>query len=200
MISTNERSIAMKLKPLVVAMALVTTGASAEVRYSNEVQNAPPVVVASYHDRLAPVVNVEPVTTAQSFPQTSHVCRQEAVPMYRDVPVTSTSYQKNSGVETLGMLVGAAIGGSVVAKSDRLAGVIIGGAIGHAATSQPTVTTTVHGYTTEFVGYRDIQKCEVVHGSYEKRVVIGYNVTYNDNGTFKTVTMTRHPGAYVRIQ
>jgi len=191
----------MKLKALAVAMALVATGASAEVRYSNEVVvPSQPVHVAVYHDKLAPVVNVVPVEHAQSFPQTSHVCRQEAVPMYRNVPVTSTSYQKNSGYETLGMLIGAAVGGSVVSKSDRLAGVIIGGAIGHAATSQPSVTTTVHGYTTEFVGYRDIQKCEVVHGSYERKVVIGYNVTYDDNGTLKTVTMTRHPGAYVKIQ
>ena len=47
---------------------------------------------------------------------------------------------------------------------------------------------------------KEIQKCEVVHGSYERKVVIGYNVTYDDNGTLKTVTMTRHPGAYVKIQ
>lgn len=191
----------MKLKALVIAMTLVATGAAAEVRYSNDVVvRSQPVQVAVYHDRISPVVSVIPIEHAQSFPQTSRVCRQEAVPMYHNVPVTSTSYQKNSGVGVIGMLIGAAVGGSIVSQSDKLAGAIIGGVIGHAATSQPSVTTTIHGYTTEFVGYRDIQKCEIIHGSYERKVVIGYNVTYDDNGILKTVTMTRHPGAYVRIQ
>jgi len=200
----------MKLKALAVAIALIAGTAQAGVRYTQEVQVDPvphvhsstPIQTVSIpvqHQRLYPVVSVVPVEHAQSFPQTNHVCRQEAVPMYRNVPVTSTSYQNNPNTG-LGTLVGAVIGGAIVPKADVLAGVIVGGVIGHAATSQPTVTTTVHGYTTEFVGYRDIQKCEVVHGSYEKKVIIGYNVTYSDNGVLNTITTTRHPGSHIRLK
>jgi uncharacterized protein YcfJ len=209
MIHTNERINQMKLKALVVAMAFITGAAQAGVRYTQEVQVDPvPQVYSSsvqtvsipvQHQRLYPVVSVVPVEHTQSFPETNHVCRYETVPMYRNVPVTSTSYQNNPNTG-LGTLVGAVIGGAIVPKGDVLAGVLVGGALGHAATSQPVVTTTVHGHTTEFVGYRDVKKCEVVHGSYQKRVIIGYNVTYSDNGVLNTITTTRHPGSHIRLQ
>ena len=178
-------------------IVLETIQAATVLLATQSVSGAGPV---AHHETLAPVINVVPVHHAQSFPQTSYVCRQDAVPVYRGAPITSVTHQRNSGFDALGVLIGAAVGGAVVSKSERLAGALVGGAVGHVVTSQPSTITTVHGYTPEFVGYRDIQKCEVVHGSYEKNVVIGYNVTYSVNGALKTITVAEHPGTHLRLR
>lgn len=196
----------MKLKLMVVAISMIATAAHAEVRYSNtpEVQEVRRIQTAHVYqgEKIAPIVNIVPIEHLQSFPQTNHVCRQESVPMYRDVPVTTVSETTNSRSEYIGTVVGAVIGAAATGgtSTTRLAGAVLGGSIGYAIGNTPSRTTTIHGYTTEMIGYRDIQRCEVIHGAYERKVVIGYRVTYDDEGVLKTITTSKHPGAFLRIQ
>ena len=152
------------------------------------------------HRRLYPVVSADPVEHAQSFPETNYVCRCETVPVYRNTSSTSIFHQNNakSGV---GVLVGAAIGGAIAHKADLLAGVIIGGAIGHSLMGrQLVVETTVQDGFTKVVGYRDIKTCKLINGSYEKNVIIGYNIRYIDNGVIKMITTANYPGAYIELE
>jgi uncharacterized protein YcfJ len=194
----------MKMKTLAVAMALVASGVHAEVRFSQEVYKEQPVhtqpqvtQVASARPfngtRMVPVVRVDPIQHMQSYSHTEYVCNVVNVPVYRNTPVVS----QTQGNGTLGMVLGTIVGVALTQGDARVAGAIVGGAIGHAAASSPR--TTVHGYTPEFVGYRQQQSCQPQNVLYEKPVVIGYNVVYNDAGELKTVTMSNHPGSHVRL-
>lgn len=189
----------MKLKALAIAMAAIATSVHAEVRFSQDVktvQAAPTQVVAARQStsvRFAPVIRVDPVQHVQSFSQVEHICSPVSVPMYRNTPVVSQS----QGDGTLGMVLGAIAGVAMTKGDARVAGGIIGGTIGHAVGSAPR--THVHGYTQEFVGYHQQQNCRNETIVYTKPVVIGYNVVYDDNGEFKSVTLQTHPGTHVRI-
>jgi uncharacterized protein YcfJ len=197
------RSSQMKLKALAVAMAVIAGGAQAEVRFSQEVHRAdsipqPQVThVVSYRPTtgtiFVPVVSVEPIHHMQSFSHVEHICTTVSVPMYRNTPVVSQS----QGDGTLGMILGAIAGVALTKGDARVAGGIIGGAVGHAAGSAPR--THVHGYTQEFVGYRQQQSCQPQTVVYQKPVVIGYNVVYNDGDKLVTVTRSSHPGTHMRL-
>jgi uncharacterized protein YcfJ len=191
----------MKLKALAVAMAVIATGAHAEVRFSQEVYKEEPVQpqtqVATYRPfngtRMVPVVRVDPIQHMQSFSHREYVCNTVNVPVYQNTPVVT----QTQGDGTLGMVLGTIVGVALTKGDARIAGGIIGGAVGHAAGSAPR--TTVQGYTTEFVGYQQRQSCQPQNVLYEKPVVIGYNVVYNDAGELKTITMSTHPGTHIRL-
>jgi uncharacterized protein YcfJ len=206
MIYTNERSSQMKLKALAVAMAFITGAAQAGVRYTQEVQVDPiphapitaPVTVAPVVPqdgiRMIPVVRVDPIQHAESFSQTEYVCSPINVPVYQHVPVTS-QVQNNSHA---GLILGTIAGVALTKGTAQIGGAIVGGAIGHAIDSAPRTVT--HGYTTQFVGYRQQQNCQAKSVPYERLVTIGYNVTYVDRGETKTITMGYHPGTHVRLR
>lgn len=193
----------MKLKALAIAMAAIATSVHAEVRFSQEVHRAEHVphpqatqVVRyspSVATRMAPVVKIDPIYRRKAHSHFENVCTTIEVPVYRNTPVVSHS----QGDGTLGMLIGAIAGVALTKGDARVAGGIIGGAVGHAAGSAPR--THVHGYTQEFVGYRQQQSCKPELIVYERNDIIGYNVVYDDHGQLINITMSSHPGTHVRL-
>jgi uncharacterized protein YcfJ len=196
----------MKVKLLVLSLALASSGAFAGVRYTQEVQVDPvphapvtgPVTIAPLHPvdgvRMVPVVRVDPIQHAETYSQTEYVCSPISVPVYQQVPVVS-HVQSNSNA---GLILGTIAGVALTKGTAQIGGAIVGGAIGHAIDNTPRTVT--HGYTTQLVGYRQQQNCQSRSVPYERLATIGYNVTYVDRGETKTITMGYHPGTHVRLR
>lgn len=194
-----KRGKTMKLKAVAVALALLAGGVQAEVQIAPTqekpvVSPAPAVVYSVPTDgvRYAPVVRIEPIRHNQSMPQTVHVCTPVSIPIYRNV------YRPTGdAMQAVSTLVGAAVGASLVKGDNKWAGGLMGAAAG-AAIGKPMNPHPYHGVP-EVIGYEQRQHCTVQASSYDYPVIIGYNVTYDDNGVLKTITMTNHPGSHIRL-
>jgi uncharacterized protein YcfJ len=196
----------MKLKALAVAIAMMATGVNAEVRLHKESEPSwsqgnsysPSPLYNQNNDlvRHFPVVRVEPIVEKQHYNVVQHVCTSNQVPMYRDVPVTQVT-EPSPSAPLVGLLLGAAIGNSVAKGNNRTPATIAGAAIGYHVGSSPS--SRVVGYTTEHVGYHQVNNCQPVSQSHSRDIIIAYQVTYDDNGTFRTITSRSHPGQYVRV-
>jgi uncharacterized protein YcfJ len=192
-----KRGKTMKLKAVAFALALLAGGVQAEVQIA-PVQETKPVTPAPVYSiptdgvRYAPVVRIEPIRHNQSMPQTVHVCTPINVPIYRNV------YRPNGdAMQAVSTLIGAAVGASMVKGDNKWAGGLVGAAAG-AAIGKPMHPHPYHGVP-EVIGYEQRQQCTMQVSSYDYPVIIGYNVTYDDNGVLKTIVMTNHPGPHIRL-
>lgn len=161
--------------------------------------------------RLAKVVSVVPIETMQQSYELRPVCTRTSVPVYREVPVhvdapvVQTHVQRDSAAPLLGMLLGAAIGGNVFRGDAKVAGAILGGAVGYGVgNDSATITTTsqrgyVTTYRTELVGYQDKEVCQTVYENTYRAVVTGYHVTFILDNVRRTVIMNTKPADYVRV-
>lgn len=145
--------------------------------------------------RLAPVINVVPIQQRGMVSELRHVCGTTNVPVYRNVPVVAQYH--SPAAPLVGLLLGAAIGHGVAGAAHGASAALVGAAVGYSVgtASQRAVV----GYNTEIVGYQPVQTCQQVHHHVERMITIAYTVTYDDNGTQRTITMQHHPGAHVRI-
>lgn len=163
--------------------------------------------------RLAKVVSVVPIETMQQSYELRPICTRTSVPVYREVPVhvetpvVQTHVQRDSAAPLIGMLLGAAIGGNVFRGDAKVAGAILGGAVGYGVgndSATVTTTTTVQRgyattYRTELVGYQDKESCQTVYENTYRPVVTGYHVTFVLDNARRTVIMNTKPGDYVRV-
>jgi uncharacterized protein YcfJ len=174
--------IKMRLKTLALALILASGSSFAQpVRYANV------VTVSDAHENRVVSYNYQTV------------CRNESQPIYSNVPIYSEVYHQNPREQPwlraiAGMLIGAHIGGSGDA---RVAGALIGGAVGH-ATSGPVYGQTIVGYSTQIVGYQNRPVCENVQVpiyAVERK----YIVVYELDGHTHSVTLPYHPGNTIRV-
>lgn len=201
-----ERRSSMKLKALAVAIAMMATGVNAEVRLHKETdpsfsQNGSytPQQGIQHNNSLVrsfPVVKVDPIVEKQYYNVVQHVCSTNHVPMYRDVPITQ-SVEPSPSAPLVGLLIGAAIGNSMAKGNNRTPATLAGAAIGYNIGSSPS--NRVVGYTTEHVGYHQQNHCQPISQTHSRDIIIAYNVTYDENGTFRTITSRSHPGQYVTV-
>jgi uncharacterized protein YcfJ len=190
----------MKFKILLLS-ALIASGASAEIRRSQESPTIiqPQTSVVTYAPssgvRFAPVVRVEPVYHAESYSEIIYSCSISSVPVYRNTPIVENRTRDNSALTTL---IGAVVGVAVAGSDMRAMGALAGGAIGYSMGSEST-RNVVTGYNTEIVGYQDQQLCQQVNVPMQRMAVIGYSVNYDDNGVIKNIRMSTHPGSHIRL-
>lgn len=198
----------MKLNALAVALAMMATTVNAEVRLHKEdhgqpsVSQGPSYVPTPLYNqnndlvRHFPVIKVDPVVEKQYYNVTQHVCTSTQVPLYRDIPVTQT-VESSPSAPLVGLIVGAAIGNKIASKDYRTGATVAGAIIGHSIGSQPS--NRVVGYTQQHVGYHQINNCQPVSQTHSRDVIIAYQVTYDENGVFRTITSRTHPGQYVKV-
>lgn len=163
--------------------------------------------------RLAKVISVTPIETMQQSYELRPVCTRTSVPVYREVPVhteapvVQTHVQRDTAAPLLGMLLGAAIGGHVFRGDAKVAGAILGGAVGYGvgndSASTVTTTTVQRGYSTsyrtELVGYQEKESCQTVYENTYRPVISGYRVTFLLDNVQRTVTMSSRPADYVKV-
>lgn len=163
--------------------------------------------------RLAKVISVTPIETMQQSYELRPVCTRTSVPVYREVPVhteapvVQTHVQRDTAAPLLGMLLGAAIGGHVFRGDAKVAGTILGGAVGYGvgndSASTVTTTTVQRGYSTsyrtELVGYQEKEICQTVYENTYRPVISGYRVTFVLDNVQRTVTMSSRPADYVKV-
>lgn len=198
----------MKLKAIAIAIAMMTTSVSAEVRLHKEDQANPtfsqsqtynPAPMYDQNNDLVrhyPVIKVDPVVEKQYYNVTQHVCTSTQVPLYRDIPVTQT-VEPSPSAPLVGLIVGAAIGNKVASREHRTGATVAGAIIGHSIGSSPS--NRVVGYTQQHVGYHQINNCQPVSQTHSRDVIIAYQVTYDQYGVYRTITTRTHPGQYVKV-
>ena len=190
----------MKLKLTAIAL-LLATNSYAEVRYSQDaIPVTPPIIknIVSHGNnvRYANVVSVEPIRHREAYSETRHLCSTNNVPIYDSVPIYQNR-EPSSHAPLIGMILGAAIGASVLKGDARILGGVAGATVGHSMGSTPS--KNIVGYSTQISGYQQVQNCQTVHVPLERYAVIGYKVVYEDRNELMSVTMSRHPGSTIRI-
>jgi uncharacterized protein YcfJ len=208
MIYTNERKTSMKLTALVAAL-LVATTAHAEVRFSKDPrQNEPRTLDGQSHSykpsplynvpnqlvRYAPIVNIETMSKLETGVTQRQVCGVTTVPIQKNVPIVEGRYVHPADA-ALGAVVGAIVGAGV--SNGNVGATVIGGAIGAGVATNSN--QRVVGYSTQTVGYQQQNTCQILEEPYSRNVIVGYLVTYEDNGEKKTISTTVHPGTHVRL-
>lgn len=196
----------MKNKLIPLLLGFVASTSFAGVTYTAPQEQKVAVAqtqVTSYRPQqgvhFAPVVDVQPVHHAESYSEVKTYCTPVNVPVYRSTPVVE-QYHHSGSNNVLGTVVGAVVGVALTKGTNmpQAVGGIIGAGVGNEITKERT-TTRIVGYNREIVGYEQRQNCERVNVPMQRMVVIGYNVTYDDNGVLKNIVMTRHPGQHVRL-
>lgn len=198
----------MKFKILATAIMFAATAVHAEVRFSKDpkpsesrIQNTrgtsyletPMYDVPNKIVRSAPIVNVETMSKLETGVTQRQICGVSSVPIHRNVAITEPIH--NSGTAAFGAIIGAVIGHSI--SNGNSGATLIGGAIGAGAGSQSG--HRVVGHTTQIVGYQQQNTCQIIEEPYSRNIIVGYLVTYDDNGERKTISTTMHPGTHVRL-
>ena len=197
----------MKLTALVAAL-LVATTAHAEVRFSKDPrQNEPRTLDGQSHSykpsplynvpnqliRYAPIVNIETMSKMETGVTQRQVCGVTTVPIQRNVPIVESTHSSTGAA--VGAVVGAVIGAAV--SNGNSGATIVGGAVGAGIGSNSG--QRVVGYSTQTVGYQQQNTCQILEEPYSRNIIVGYLVTYEDNGEKKTISTTVHPGTHVRL-
>jgi len=198
----------MKLTALVAAL-LVATTAHAEVRFSKDPkQNEPRTLDGQSHSykpsplynvpnqlvRYAPIVNIETMSKLETGVTQRQICGVTTVPIQKNVPIVEGRYVHPADA-ALGAFVGAIVGAGV--SNGNVGATVIGGAIGAGVATNSN--QRVVGYSTQTVGYQQQNTCQILEEPYSRNVIVGYLVTYEDNGEKKTISTTVHPGTHVRL-
>ena len=198
----------MKLTALVAAILVASTAAHAEVRFSKDPRRTEPRMFDSQSQdykpsplynvpdklvRHAPVVHVDVVTKTETGLTQRQVCGVTTVPIQRNVPIVEPTYSQGGAL--LGAVIGAAIGHGV--SNGNSGATIVGGAVGAGVGSNSG--QRVVGHATQTIGYQQQNTCQIIDEPYSRNVIVGYLVTYEDNGERKTISTTVHPGTHVRL-
>lgn len=194
----------MKLTALVAALLVATTTAHAEVRFSKDQrqtldgpsQSYKPSPLYDVPDKLvryAPIVNIETMSKLETGVTQRQICGVTTVPIQRNVPIVEPTHSPGGAV--VGAVIGAVVGSAV---SNGNPGVTIaGGAIG--AGVGVNSSQRVVGHTTQTIGYQQQNTCQIIEEPYSRNIIVGYLITYDDNGQRKTISSTVHPGTHVRL-
>lgn len=198
----------MKLKALVAVILVASTAAQAEVRFSKDPrQNEPRTLDGQSHSykpsplynvpnqliRYAPIVNIETMSKLETGVTQRQVCGVTTVPIQRNVPIVEPTNSPSGAA--VGAVVGAVIGAAV--SNGNSGATIVGGAIGAGIGSNSG--QRIVGHTTQTIGYQQQNTCQILEEPYSRNVIVGYLVTYEDNGERKTISTTVHPGTHVRL-
>ena len=198
----------MKLNALVAAILFASTAAHAEVRFSKEQPRPSPQYsgesgltyrpiplrdVPNQLVRWAPIVNIETLSKLETGVTQRQVCGVTTVPIQRNVPITEPTHSPNGAL--LGAVIGAAIGHGV--SNGNSGATIVGGVVGAGVGGNSG--QRIVGHTTQTIGYQQQNTCQIIEEPYSRNVIVGYLVTYDDNGVRKTISTTVNPGPYVRL-
>jgi uncharacterized protein YcfJ len=198
----------MKLTALVAALLIATT-AHAEVRFSKDPrQNESRILNDHSHSyykpsplydvpnqliRYAPIIHIETMSKMETGVTQRQVCGVTTVPIQRNVQIIEPTHNQNGAL--LGAVIGAAIGNRI--SNGNSGATIVGGVVGAGVGSNSG--HRVVGHTTQTIGYQQQNTCQILEEPYSRNVIVGYLVTYEDNGERKTISTTVHPGTYVRL-
>jgi uncharacterized protein YcfJ len=171
------------MKQTILALALATTALSSTAQNSTE---------------YLPVLSATPVINQQSYVVQRPVCNIVTEPVYQTQPMYQQYRNPDQSAPVVGMILGAAIGAMIPGGSQGL-NALVGGTTGFMLGEGSRNTNVYVGQQTGVVGYRNFQNCYNTQETLYRDVIIGYNVTYTQNGTTKTTTMSRNPGTHIRI-
>jgi uncharacterized protein YcfJ len=199
----------MKLTALVAALFVASTAAHAEVRFSKDQRQpesraadgaggqvytpSPLFDVPNQLIRYAPVVNIETMSKLETGVTQRQLCGVTTVPIQRNVPIVEPTYNQSGAL--IGTVIGAAIGHRV--SGGNSGATIVGGVVGAGVGGNSG--QRIVGHTTQTIGYQQQNTCQIIEEPYSRNVIVGYLVTYDDNGVRKTISTTVHPGPYVRL-
>jgi uncharacterized protein YcfJ len=144
---------------------------------------------AEHYQDMAKVVNVEPIYRTVEITSPERHCWDEDVEHYHPARGSATG-------TILGGIIGGVVANAVSHGSHRgrdaatVAGVMLGGAIGHDASRQRD-----GGYYTTSTERR----CEVTHKTTYEQELVGYDVTYRYHGRLFTTRTHEHPGKMIPV-
>lgn len=147
------------------------------------------------HTDFANVTHVAPIykTIKQSVPQERcwvESVREEHRP-HRNNATTST---------IIGGVVGGVIGNEVGhGRGNKRIGAVVGSLLGMSIANDIAHANSSHTSQNNRVSYHDVRRCEVTEHIETKRIVDGYNVSYNYQGGSYTTRMDTHPGKRIKV-
>jgi uncharacterized protein YcfJ len=171
------------MKQTILALALAMTAMSS---------------VAQNNVEHLPVLSATPIINQQSYAVHRPVCNIVTEPVYQTQNVYQQYRNPDQSAPVVGMILGAAIGAMIPGGSQGL-NILVGGTTGLMLGEGSRNTNVYVGQQTGVVGYRNFQNCYSATETLYRDVIVGYNVTYTQNGTTKTVTLPRNPGTHIRI-
>jgi uncharacterized protein YcfJ len=171
------------MKQTILVLSLATAALSSAAQSSTE---------------YIPVLSTTPIINQQSYVVQRPVCNVVTEPVYQTQPMYQQYQNPDQTAPVVGMILGAAIGSMIPGGSQAL-NAFVGGTTGFMLGEGSRNTNVYVGQQTGVVGYRNFQNCYTTSETLYRDVIIGYNVTYTQNGITKTVTLPRNPGTHIRV-
>lgn len=186
-----------RISLLAVTLAGLSTAASAQGYYDSRYRDD-----SSVGYDFARVVDVQPVYDDVSYAQPREVCWNEPV-TYVEQPRYARYERPRSGTpEIVGGIIGGLIGNQFGHGDGRAAATIAGVALGAsvARDNQRYRGGYYESYGPRYERTVNERRCEVRDDYRSERQLIGYDVTYDYNGTIGHTFSERQPGTEIRVR
>ena len=178
---------------LALALSGFTAGVSAQPYYGAEDRGS-----VGYD--FARVVDVQPVYDEVSVAEPREVCWNEPV-TYASGPSYARYRRHNDTPEIVGGIIGGLIGNQFGHGDGRAAATIAGVALGASvARDNERNRANYDGYGPRYERTVSERRCEVREDYRSQRQLIGYDVTYDYNGTTGHTFSERQPGTEIRVR
>lgn len=189
----------MKISKFIAALLVLSTSAHAQnygILPGNSLSYVPTPMIGVSDEliRYVPVVNVEIVTRKEIVFIQRQVCTTNNVLIQQNISTVESAAANPINV-ILATLIGAAIGSGI--SNGSAGATALGGAIG--AGMIVNSNQNIASHTTQTIGYQQQNICQIIEEPYVRNVIIGYLVTYEDNGQRKTIPSLTSPGTHVRL-
>ncbi|MGH1471746.1 MAG: glycine zipper 2TM domain-containing protein [Cellvibrionaceae bacterium] len=144
------------------------------------------------------VTHVEPIYRMVKHREPVEQCWIETVERERRV-----NNHRSRRSTVIGGLIGAAVGSKISSRHHSghrndhigiLAGSIIGASIGHNAGKKHRDDNI------RIIETRDVERCETTYRIHREKRLIGYDVSYRQNGRIYRTHTKNHPGRKIRVQ
>lgn len=182
---------------LALVLSGAVTGASAQGYYG--------AAERSYGDQsvgydFARVVDVQPVYDEVPVAQPREVCWNEPV-TYASEPRYTRYRPRNDTPEIVGGIIGGLIGNQFGHGDGRAAATLAGVALGSAvARDNERQRRYYDNYAPRYERTVNERRCEVRDDYRRERQLVGYDVTYDYNGTVGHTFSERQPGTEIRVR
>lgn len=149
---------------------------------------------------FARVVDVQPVYDEVPISTPRRVCWNEPV-TYTSAPRYTRYRPRNEAPEIVGGIIGGLIGNQFGHGDGRAAATLAGFALGSAvARDAERRDRYEYGYAPRYERTVSERRCEVREDYRQERQLVGYDVTYDYNGTVGRTFTERQPGTEIRVR
>ena len=193
----------MRVRSSLLALSLLGAAGAASAQYRDPL----PPPAERYQEEsvgydFARVIDVQPVYDEVSYAEPRRTCWNEPV-TYVEQP-RYTSYRRHSDTpEIVGGIIGGLIGNQFGSGSGRAAATVAGVALGASVARDSERRRGYYAYDSYGPSYtRTVseRRCEVREDYRNERQLIGYDVTYDYNGTIGHTFSERQPGTEIRVR